>query len=84
VIINVDCFDENDKFILYSSDDYGVIPNIPYELNGCISSISESYLRTVSGNVYYHWIVTKNSVTTEYFDTTYRAAFEEIEYTINY
>lgn len=83
--LNVNCFDENDHFELYVSDDFDVIPsNIPFVLNGCDGYQSNEFKKTVSGTIYYHWIVTRNGVTTNHYDTLYLSPFEQRTFEIQY
>ena len=84
-IKNINCFDENDKIEIYASDDFGEIPsNIPYTLIGCVDQTSATFGKTISGKIYYHWIVTKNNLTTHHYDTITLMPNEERYYEILY
>ncbi len=84
-IKNVNCFDSNDKIELFTCDDFGEIPcNNPYILTGCVDQMSSDYLKTISGTIRYHWIVTKNNVVTHHYDTITLAPYEQRYYEILY
>ena len=84
-INNVSCFDINDHFIIYRQNQ---ITNFnwgsPFELNGCDNYDNLGYSDILMGYNYFHWQVTKNSITQDYYDTLYLNPFQDTVYTINY
>lgn len=84
-INNISCFNTNDNFIIYRENQ---ITNFnwgsPFELNGCANYDDLDYADYPMGNYYFHWQVTKNSITQDYYDTLYLDAFQDTIYTINY
>jgi len=84
-IYNTSCFDTNDHFILFRQNQ---ISNFywgsPFEMNACTSHEGLSFGAFPMGNYYFHWQVTKNSVTQDFYDTLYLNAFQDTIYTINY
>ena len=84
-IYNTSCFDANDNFILFRQNQ---ISNFywgsPFEMDGCTSHEGLSFGAFPMGNYYYHWEVTKNSVTQNFYDTIYLNPFQDTVYTINY
>lgn len=69
---NVNCFDDNDKIELYAQTEVNsVSPNVgALEQLGCEDLIyGGTSFDNPSGKVYYHYFVTKNNITTEYYDT---------------
>lgn len=84
-IKNINCFNSDDKIEIYACDDFGVIPcNTAYTLIGCSDVENTDFLKTISGTIKYHWIVTKNNIVTHHYDTIYLAPFEERYYEILY
>ena len=84
-INNISCFDTNDHFVLFRNNQ---ITNYNFgggfELNGCANFDQLDYADLPMGYNYFHWQVTKNSVTQNFYDTLYLEAFQDTVYTINY
>jgi hypothetical protein len=93
IINNSNCFDANDKLVLYRHDDLGTLNGdigwvhdgcAHWETQGGVDGDPVGYNSLPYGNVYYYWEVTKNSVTTVYYDTVYYGIGEFKTYEINY
>ncbi|AEA43640.1 hypothetical protein [Fluviicola taffensis] len=73
-IKNVSCFNTNDKIRLYfDGADYNsnvFSTGLMTELEGCID-IQDSPTKISMGNQYFHWEVTKNGITTTYYETIF-------------
>ncbi len=84
-IENVNCQGANDKIILYQGNQVGSFNySQPWEHDGCALWESNGYSDIPMGEQYYKWEVTRNNVTTTYYDTLYLNAGEYKTYDINY
>ena len=84
-LLNTACFDDSDWLTMeYDHIDYpeGTWPHNDYNI-GCDSK-TIPVEQFPSGGFAFHWQVTKNSITNDYYDTLYVAAFDTVTYTINY
>lgn len=85
-IHNVNCQGATDNFKLYSEgtqvdmSKYGLMLNE----SGCYQYTASGHSKLPMGARYYRWEVTKNAVTTVFYDTIYLAEGEYKTYTINY
>jgi hypothetical protein len=93
ILNNSNCFNANDKLVLYRSDDLENIDNnTPWQHNGCVYWETTGgvdggplgYSTMVYGNIYYKWEVTKNNITNTFYDTVYYPAGEYKTYQIDY
>ncbi|MBL1280728.1 MAG: hypothetical protein COA33_010665 [Fluviicola sp.] len=93
IINNTSCFDSNDKLVLFQSDDLeNINNNVGWNHNGCVYWETSGgtdgdpigYSSINYGNVYYRWVVTKNNITTTYYDTVYYPVGNFTTYQINY
>jgi hypothetical protein len=84
-IKNENCFDSNDKIFITLLDDFGQysISN-GWGYDGCSEYTDDKFNRIISGNLYFHWVVTKNNVSNHYYDTIYLVSFENKYYEILY
>ncbi|AEA43805.1 hypothetical protein [Fluviicola taffensis] len=73
-IKNNSCFDSNDNVKLYFNggpyDSRTFNPGLMTSLDGCID-IPGSPVKSSMGYKYFHWEVTKNGITTTYYDTIF-------------
>nr|WP_294859954.1 carboxypeptidase-like regulatory domain-containing protein [uncultured Fluviicola sp.] len=73
-IKNTSCFNSSDNIKLYFDsgpyDSRTFNPGLITELNGCID-IPGSPVESSMGYKYFRWIVTKNTITTTYYDTVF-------------
>ena len=93
IINNASCTGPNDVFVLYQSNDLEFIGNTTgWTLNGCIyweepggtNGDPIGYSSINYGNFYYKWTVTKNNISTTFYDTVFYAPGEFITYQIDY
>ncbi|MCB9222751.1 MAG: hypothetical protein H6582_01135 [Crocinitomicaceae bacterium] len=93
IINNANCIDANDKLVLYRSNDLGTIDGTyAWEHNGCVywettggvDGDPAGYSSIPYGNIYYHWEVTKNNITTSHHDTVFYNIGEYKTYQIDY
>jgi hypothetical protein len=85
-IHNVSCQGSTDQFKLYSEGTQTDLTNSGLMINemGCYQFTASGYSKVPMGARYYRWEVTKNAVTTIFYDTLYLAEGEYKTYTINY
>ncbi|PWH84774.1 hypothetical protein [Brumimicrobium oceani] len=84
-IKNVNCESPNDEMSLYQGNQIGSFNYTqPWEHNGCTFWESNGYSNIPMGEQYYKWEVTRNNITTTYYDTIYLNAGEYRTYEINY
>ena len=93
ILTNASCFGPDDKLILYQTDDLeNINDTFGWEHNGCVywettggtDGAPLGYSRINYGNIYYKWEVTKNSITTNYYDTIFYPAGSYTTYQIDY
>ncbi len=85
-IHNTSCQGSMDHFVLYAEgtqvdmSKYGLM----IDEMGCYQFTASGHSKVPMGARYYRWEVTKNAVTTIFYDTVYLAEGEYKTYTINY
>jgi len=71
---NISCFNNLDKVAIYFDGEYmdtkTFMKGLLYEKYGCVD-VLDSPVKTTMGNKYFHWIVTKDNVTSTYYDTIF-------------
>ncbi|WP_246073874.1 carboxypeptidase-like regulatory domain-containing protein [Fluviicola chungangensis] len=85
-IHNISCQGSTDHFVLYAEGtqvDMGKSGLMIDEM-GCYQFTASDHSKVPMGARYYRWEVTKNAVTTIFYDTIYLAEGEYKTYTINY
>jgi len=80
---NVSCINSDDKIEIYIDNSVHSLSNAPWVLNGCADYITVPTQVPV-GNYTLHWIVTKNGVSNDYYDSFDLSANEYKLYEINY
>lgn len=84
-IKNTNCFDASDDIFITLLDDFDEYSiNNGWGYSGCAEYTSDDFGRIISGNLYFHWKVTKNSIVTHFYDTITLAPFEQRYYEILY
>ncbi len=85
-IHNVNCQGSTDEFKLYSEGTQADPSKTGLMINesGCYQYTASGHSKLPMGARYYRWEVTKNAVTTIFYDTVYLAEGEYKTYTINY
>jgi len=83
ILNNINCFDVNDNI---SVDVTSGLQNWNknYQYPGCGSVDMLDYIEYPYGNIYFHWQVTRNSLTQNFYDTLYLNKNEEKIYQIDY
>lgn len=85
-IHNISCQGATDHFVLYAEgtqtdmSKYGLM----IDEMGCYQFTASGHSKVPMGARYYRWEVTKNAITTIFYDTIYLAEGEYKTYTINY
>lgn len=65
---NVSCIDGNDKIEIYIDNTVHSLVPTPWILNGC-ADYTTVPSQVPAGNYTLHWIVTKNNISTDYYDS---------------
>lgn len=93
IINNTNCGGANDTMRLYLSDDIGVIDSeyfrehlgcAYWETSGGVDGGLTGYHNINYGNLHYKWEVTRNGVTTTFYDTQYYDKGQRYTYQIDY
>jgi hypothetical protein len=83
---NINCINEFDQITVNRTtnlENYvGFI--IPAVYNGCEDYTMPDFVQVPMGNWYFHWEVTKNGITNNYYDTLFLNAGEQKYYEFNY
>ncbi|PKR81257.1 hypothetical protein CW751_06645 [Brumimicrobium salinarum] len=82
-VTNINCIDTSDKIEIYIDNTMHSTSNIPWILHGCANSTT-SPTQVPIGTYTLHWIVTKNNISTDYYDTFNLDINEYKIYEINY
>ncbi len=89
-INNINCQGATDYFKLYymgrqvGGQGSGIVGAISKEGSGCYSYTGSDFSSVPMGEMYWKWEVTRNSITTTYYDTIYLGPGEYKTYDINY
>ena len=65
---NINCIDSNDKIEIYIDNTVHSLLSAPWVLNGC-ADYTTVPTQVPIGTYTLHWIVTKNNVSTDYYDS---------------
>jgi len=82
-VTNINCIDASDKIEIYIDNTMHSTLNIPWVLYGCANSTT-SPTKVPIGTYTLHWIVTKNNISTDYYDTFNLVINEFKVHEINY
>lgn len=88
-IKNTNCIDQNDEIEIFSCSEFDLNTcNTAWGGQagyvGCVDYESLEFGEQMAGEMYFHWIVTKNNVTTHHYDTIYLEPFQDYTYEILY
>jgi len=83
IINNLNCQGPTDTIIITRQNQVGSFLGNPWTLTGC-DGYATSWNDVPMGNIYTHWKVTRNGVTTEFNDTVFLNAGQELEYILDY
>ena len=82
-VTNINCFDSNDKIEIYIDNSVHSLISTPWVLNGC-ADYTTVPTQVPIGTYSLHWIVTKNNISNDYYDTFTLQENENKFYEINY
>ena len=80
---NINCIDANDKIEIYIDNTVHSLLSTPWILNGC-ADYTTTPTQVPIGTYTLHWIVTKNNVSTDYYDSFNLTENEMKVYEIDY
>jgi hypothetical protein len=80
---NTSCFDTNDKIEIYIDNTVHSLLSTPWTLNGC-ADYTTVPSQVPIGHYTLHWIVTKNNISTDYYDSFDLVENETKFHEINY
>ena len=83
-ITNVSCFGPSDYMILNTSNQVNSLGASGWEFFGCNGYFTEEYSKVPIGKYYHKWVVTKNSVTTTFYDTINLLENQYISFDVDY
>ncbi len=80
---NINCIDANDKIEIYIDNTVHSLISTPWTLNGC-ADYTTVPTQVPIGTYTLHWIVTKNNISNDYYDTFTLQENENKLYEIDY
>ena len=80
---NINCVDSNDKIEIHIDNSVHSLLSAPWILNGC-TDYTTTPTQVPIGNYTLHWIVTKNNISTDYYDSFNLIENETKIHEINY
>lgn len=83
-ITNISCFDDQDKLYFLRESETGYNGYTPVTLWGCQDAQPGTYGKVPEGKWYFEWQVTKNSLTSIFYDTISLVKNDSIVYLIDY
>lgn len=83
-ITNTSCFDVNDQLYLIRESETGYQGYSPVTLLGCTDLAPGQYGKVPSGEWYFEWQVTKNGLTTTFYDTLVLSGGDSLIYVLDY
>jgi hypothetical protein len=83
-ITNVNCLGPSDYMILHTSNQVNSLGVTGWEFFGCNGYYTENYSQVPIGKYYHKWTVTKNNITTTFYDTINLNENEYLSFDVDY